>query len=73
MSDKDSVRSVIFQPGQSQQDRFAPELQAHYADVDERSPADLVQYAARLATLLNFYDKDPALAAGDWSPLFPDL
>lgn len=68
-----SVHDRFAMPGQSQLDRLAPELDAHHADVDERTPRDRVRQAARLARLLNFFDVDASAPAGDWSPLFPDL
>ncbi len=63
------VQNAIRRLGQSQLDRPAAELKAHFVDVDERDPARLMAYAARLAPRIRYHDAQDA-PAGDWSPFF---
>ncbi len=75
MADSDIVQNLIFEPGQSQDGRMPRELGVHYADLDERTPAELWAWAGRFAKLVSFH---PAGFTGtddelpDWSALFPD-
>ena len=68
----DIAESLIARPGQSQEARAAAELAPHFADLDERSAADLFAYARRLAAQVRFYDEagGPASAAGNWAAFF---
>jgi hypothetical protein len=73
MADRDIVQNLILELGQSQGERTPRELDAHFADVDERTPADLWRWAGRFAQLVNFHPTD--FAGGDaelpdWSALF---
>lgn len=75
MADRDIVQNLIFEPGQSQGERTPRELGVHFADVDERTPAELWAWAGRFAKLVSFHPAgftggDDALP--DWSPLFAD-
>jgi hypothetical protein len=68
----DIAESLIARPGQSQEGRAAAELAPHFADLDERSAADLFVYARRLAAQVRFYDEAGGgfSSAGDWSAFF---
>jgi hypothetical protein len=74
MADSEIVQNLIFELGQSQGERPARELGAHFADVDERTPAELWGWAGRFAKLVSFH---PAEFEGtdadlpDWSALMP--
>ena len=71
--ERDIVRGMIAQPGQSQDKRLAPELDRDdpaFVVPDERSVADLLRQAATFAYQLPFYKDTPAIASGDWGPYF---
>lgn len=73
MADRDIVQNLILELGQSQGERTPRELDAHFADVDERTPADLWRWAGRFAELVNFHPADfTGTDAGlpDWTALF---
>ncbi len=70
MAAKRIIQNMISQLGQSQGDRISPALGAHFADIDERTPADLLLFAQRLAPLVNYYRNDIAAPAGNWSSFF---
>jgi hypothetical protein len=72
MADKDIIQSLIAELGQSQGERLPPELDAHFADVDERSTEALWEWTQRLAGLVSYYAGAADAPAGDWKPLFPD-
>ena len=55
-------------PGTSQRQRLMPQLFIDAPKIDGRKMADLLDYFAKLATHINFYDKD--LAISDWQPFF---
>ena len=42
MAEKDIIRGMIVQPGQSRDQRNAPELDEHFVDLDERKPEDFL-------------------------------
>lgn len=74
MADEEIVQNLIFQLGQSQDERTPPELDARFARVDERTPEDMLASARALAAAVNYYSgTDPETPAGDWTPMFPDL
>lgn len=54
--------------GTSQAQRALEALQAKYAQVDERSAADLVLFAKKYGFYLNYYDLTNSIK-GDWQPL----
>ncbi len=58
------------QPGQSQQERLPAELDVHYADVDERSEASLLEYVKRLAKTVRYVTAEDKAVADGWLPLF---
>jgi hypothetical protein len=47
-------------------------LGVHFADVDERTTADLLQFTKEFAEFVNYYRNDPATPVGNWSNFFPD-
>jgi len=69
MAERDIVQNLISQLGQSQDDRLAPELDVHFADVDERGPEELMAFWKRLAPLVRHYGASGAVD-GDWTPFF---
>ena len=71
MADADIIQNLISRPGQSQADRTPPELDAHFVDIDERTPADLLGQARTLAAKLPFYRGSPTDVQGTWAPFFP--
>jgi len=71
MAEKDIIQNMIFQLGQSQNERMPKELGIHFADVDERSTEELLRFAGNFAESVNYYRNDPASAADDWSSFFP--
>lgn len=72
MADNDIIQGMIARPGQSQQERTAPELDIHYADVDERTTAELISLAGKLARRVNHFRDSLDAPSGDWSPFFPE-
>jgi len=76
MAERDIVQNLISQLGQSQDERLPAELRAHFVDVDERGPADLLRLWKRLAPLVRYYQAGKADANGDggekldWTPFF---
>jgi hypothetical protein len=67
MPTEDFIQNLISQLGQSQPERLADELRPHFADVDERTPSDLLAYAAKLASRVHYYGKTTSAPAGDWT------
>lgn len=61
-------KNPLTREGTSQLTRVLAALDVHYADVDERTPADLILFAKRYAACLNFYNESN-VADGDWQPL----
>lgn len=55
--------------GTNQQQRATAALNTEYFRPDERTAADLVQFAERFAAQLRYYDASNS-ANGDWSPFF---
>ena len=75
MADRDIVQNLILELGQSQGERTPRELDVHFADVDERTPADLWAWAGQFARLVNFHPADftgDDADLPDWSALFAD-
>ncbi|HIJ94641.1 MAG TPA: hypothetical protein HPP94_02675 [Desulfuromonadales bacterium] len=78
MAEHDIIQNMIFQLGQSQNGRRSPELDIHYADLDERSSADLAHFIRTLAAGISFIGADAVNGIdggsldGDWSAFFPD-
>ncbi|MEG3437611.1 baseplate J/gp47 family protein [Pannus brasiliensis CCIBt3594] len=70
MSEQDIIGKLIFQLGQSQRERFPRELGAGFADIDERTSADLLEIARSLAESVHFYRDNPVTPSGDWSTFF---
>jgi hypothetical protein len=69
MAEERIVQNLIRRLGQSQPERSAPELREHFANIDERDPRRLFEFATRLAPLVRFYGPDDN-PAGDWTPFF---
>ena len=69
--DSDIVQNMIVQLGQSQAERVAPELDVHFADVDERTTEDLLDWSRSFADLVNYYTS-LATPPNAWTPIFPD-
>lgn len=65
----DLHNAQLAEPGTRQADRLNPHLDAAYAPLDERTPADLVLAARALAAKLNFYEDSPERAAGTWQDI----
>jgi Baseplate J-like protein len=72
MANETIIQNLIFQLGQSQSDRTSPELDIHFADVDERTTQDFLQFAKTFATVVNYYRDDSSNPLGNWSNFFPD-
>jgi hypothetical protein len=72
MAEKDIIQNMISRLGQSQDDRLAPEIDAHFVDVDERTGADLLAQTRALAAKLRFYRHSPDFSSENWSAFFPD-
>ncbi|MEY2497299.1 MAG: hypothetical protein QOD12_855 [Verrucomicrobiota bacterium] len=70
MAEKDIIQNMISQLGQSQGERMAKALDIHFADVDERSTGDLLQFAEIFAPLVRFYRDNPTTATADWPQFF---
>jgi hypothetical protein len=62
-------KNPLTRSGTHQGERYRPALDASYFSVDERSPADLILFAARLSRHLRYYDLGNA-PTGDWSRFF---
>lgn len=61
-------RNPLSREGTSQLNRVLAALDVHFADVDERSPSDLILFAKRYAGYLNYYNESN-VADGTWEPL----
>jgi hypothetical protein len=73
MAHEDIVQNLIFQLGQSQDERKSQELDARHARVDERTPEDMLASVRALAAAVNYYGgSDPETPVGDWRPMFPE-
>lgn len=76
MAERDIVQNSILQLGQSQPDRTAAELDASYAQVDERSTDRLLEIVRGVASLTRFHAYDPqakeVVEKGSLAPLIPD-
>jgi hypothetical protein len=67
---RDLIETQVSRLGQSQDERDAAELGAHFVDLDERSAADRLVLLKKLARHIAFYDnslEDPS----DWTAFFP--
>lgn len=71
MAEEEIVQNLIFQLGQSQEERMPKELGTHFADADERTPEALLALAKKLASSVAFYRDSVSAPAGNWSPFFP--
>jgi len=65
-------RNLLKADGANQLQRLLPALEPGYIVPDERSLADLVEYARRLAAEIRFYDLT-GQATGDWRPFLEPL
>lgn len=70
---KQQLQTIGTGDGQSQADRFARELDPAFAKVEERTLAELIDFAGRLAEEIRFFDPATNTANGDWQPFFADL
>ena len=66
------VQNLISRLGQSQAEREPVELAPHYADVDERTPRDLLLFLRELAAKVHYepLPRVPPAPPGDWSSFF---
>ena len=71
MADSELLRFLNSLPGQSQSGRFPVELEEHYADIEERNAAELLEFSSRLSEYINFYRQQTELPDGDWTSFFP--
>lgn len=71
MAEKDIIQNLIFQLGQSQDQRMPEELGIHFADVDERTDEELLLFTKNFAEFVNFYKDDPTTITGNWTEFFP--
>lgn len=71
MTNERIIQNAIARLGQSQRDRLAPELDVHFADVDERTTEDFLLWTEVFAEYVNFYRDDPFAPTGDWQNFFP--
>ncbi|MBD2563977.1 MULTISPECIES: baseplate J/gp47 family protein [Nostoc] len=71
MANKDIIQNIIFQLGQSQDDRLLQELEIHFADVDERTPEELLLFTKKIAEFVNYYQNNIAAPTNNWSAFFP--
>jgi hypothetical protein len=71
MSEESIIQNLISQLGQSQDGRVPRELQAHFVDVDERTPRDLLLFTRKLARFVNYYRDDAVTPQGNWESFFP--
>ncbi len=71
MAEKDIIQTHISRLGQSQNDRFSPELEPDFVSVDERSGADLLAQARTLAPNIRFYRHTHEYSSENWSDFFP--
>lgn len=71
MPTNDIIQTMISELGQSQPERKAPELEPHFADVDERTPEDLLEFLRAFAEYVWFYPTDGG-APSNWTSFFPD-
>ncbi|BAY09886.1 baseplate J/gp47 family protein [Calothrix sp. NIES-2098] len=69
---QDIIQNLIFQLGQSQDDRLSLELGIHFADVDELTTPDLLRLTKAFAEFVNYYRNNPSTPVGNWSNFFPD-
>ncbi|HBA73545.1 MAG TPA: hypothetical protein DCZ63_15535, partial [Geobacter sp.] len=71
MAEKDIIRNMIFQPGQSQGERMPVELGVHHADLDEHTPEEQLRFTRKLAAYIGYFGNDADTPEGDWSNFFP--
>ena len=62
-------KNPLSRNGTNQRGRYREELDPGFFGIDERSTADLIQFAARFSRHLRYYDETNA-QAGDWEPFF---
>jgi hypothetical protein len=72
MAEKDIIQNLIFQLGQSQDDRLPKELDGHFADIDEKSTADLLHQTKIFAQDVRYYQNNTNQTDQNWSNFFPD-
>jgi len=70
MAEKDIVQNMISQLGQSQEQRLPKALDIHFAQVDERTTEDLLRFAKRFSTLVNFHRHSAVPPTDDWTSFF---
>ncbi len=69
MAEREIIQNLIFELGQGQPERFAAELDAAFAVIDERTPEELFRFTREFAELVNFHtDGGPV---DTWAPFFP--
>ncbi len=71
MAGQDIVQNMILSLGQSQSDRTPAALSVHYADIDERTTADMLAFTKKLAQHLHYYKDSSSIPAGNWDNFFP--
>ncbi len=65
------VTNPLRRDGTSQPERFPLALAEDYVRIDERSPADLLNFTRQLATQFNYYNGNNAID-GDWAAFFQE-
>ena len=65
------ILNPLSHSGTSQYERMAEELHFDYVQIEERHEVDFLQYAAKLAEALTFYD-DNNVPTGNWQAFFDD-
>lgn len=70
MAGQDIVQNMIRALGQSQGQRLPEALNAHFADIDERSTADYLVFVQKFSALVNYYRSNPEVPDGTWSSFF---
>ena len=70
MAEHDIIQKMIFQLGQSQDQRLAKELASHFADVDERTPETQLLFAKKFAEFVKYYRGTISTPAGTWKNFF---
>lgn len=70
MTTYDVLEYILNRDGQSQGQRFPEALSPLFAKLDEKTRKDLLEFAAKYAKLLKYYDTETNQENGDWSSLF---
>lgn len=72
MAEEDIIQNLIRRLGQNQDQRSPGALDAHHADIDERTTEDFLRFTAAFAEQVNFYRHHISDPTGNWVPFFSD-